>query len=81
MSDVILFDLDGTLTDSGTGIIKCVQYALNYMGKPEGDADKLRCFVGPPLHKEFMEYAGSVIVPLGFMRTEYMMKYRNCLLP
>ncbi len=58
MSDVILFDLDGTLTDSGTGIIKCVQYALNYMGKPEGDADKLRCFVGPPLHKEFMEYAG-----------------------
>ncbi len=58
MSDVILFDLDGTLTDSGPGIIKCVQYALNYMGKPEKDADRLRCFVGPPLHEEFMEFAG-----------------------
>ncbi|WP_329957457.1 HAD-IA family hydrolase [Novisyntrophococcus fermenticellae] len=57
MSDVILFDLDGTLTDSGPGIIKCVQYALNYMGKPEGNPDNLRCFVGPPLHEQFMEYS------------------------
>lgn len=58
MSDVILFDLDGTLTDSGPGITKCVQYALNYMGKPEKDLDKLRCFVGPPLHEQFMSYCG-----------------------
>lgn len=58
MSDVILFDLDGTLTDSGSGITKCVQYALNYMGKPEKDLDKLRCFVGPPLHEQFMSYCG-----------------------
>lgn len=28
MSDMILFDLDGTLTDSGPGITRCVQYAL-----------------------------------------------------
>ena len=58
MSDVILFDLDGTLTDSGSGIIRCVQYALNYMGKPEGNPENLRCFVGPPLHEQFMEYGG-----------------------
>ena len=28
METLILFDLDGTLTDSGPGIIRCVQYAL-----------------------------------------------------
>ena len=31
----ILFDLDGTLTASGEGITKSVQYALEKMGKPE----------------------------------------------
>lgn len=55
---VILFDLDGTLTDSAPGITACVQYALEKMGKPEEDADKLRCFVGPPLKEQFMSYAG-----------------------
>lgn len=32
MSQVILFDLDGTLTESGEGITKSVQYALEKMG-------------------------------------------------
>ncbi len=62
MSDVILFDLDGTLTDSGPGIIKCVQYALNYMGKPESNPENLRCFVGPPLHQQFMEYGALPVL-------------------
>ena len=30
----ILFDLDGTLTDSGEGIINCAQYAFQQMGYP-----------------------------------------------
>lgn len=58
MYKVILFDLDGTLTDSGEGITKSVQYALEKIGKPEPDLEKLRVFVGPPLLEEFMEYAG-----------------------
>ena len=58
MYKAILFDLDGTLTDSGPGIMNCVQYALEKLGKPEPDRDKLRCFVGPPLQRQFMEYAG-----------------------
>lgn len=55
---VILFDLDGTLTDSAPGITACVQYALEKMGKPEENAEDLRCFVGPPLKDQFMSYAG-----------------------
>lgn len=57
MKKVILFDLDGTLTESGEGIIKSVQYALGKMGKPEPDIGKLRVFVGPPLKEQFMKYA------------------------
>ena len=54
----ILFDLDGTLTESGIGITKSVQLALEKMGKPEPDLDKLKVFVGPPLKEQFMTYAG-----------------------
>lgn len=58
MSQVILFDLDGTLTESGEGITKCVQYALDKMGIVENDLEKLECFIGPPLKDSFMKYAG-----------------------
>ena len=57
MYKAILFDLDGTLTESGEGIIKSVQYALEKIGKPEPDGEKLRVFVGPPLLEQFMKYA------------------------
>ena len=45
----ILFDLDGTLTDSGEGITKAVQYALKYFDIEVEDLNELRKFVGPPL--------------------------------
>lgn len=58
MYKVILFDLDGTLTESGEGITKSVQYALEKLGQPEPDLKKLEVFVGPPLLQQFMKYAG-----------------------
>lgn len=57
MYKAILFDLDGTLTESGEGITKSVQYALEKLGKPEEDREKLNVFVGPPLLEQFMKYA------------------------
>ena len=54
MKKTILFDLDGTLTDSGEGIINCVIYALERFGLPVPPRDELRCFVGPPLHESFI---------------------------
>ena len=57
MYKVILFDLDGTLTESGEGITKSVQYALERIGKPEPDLERLKVFVGPPLMEMFMKYA------------------------
>ena len=54
--DTVLFDLDGTLTDSAPGILNCVRYALDRMGLPEPE-DMLR-FVGPPLIVSFGEFCG-----------------------
>ena len=59
MYKVILFDLDGTLTESGEGITKSVQYALERIDKPEPDLEKLKVFVGPPLMEMFKKYAQS----------------------
>ena len=56
--DLILFDLDGTLTDSGEGITKSVQYALSKFGIGEPDLENLRKFIGPPLIESFENYYG-----------------------
>lgn len=57
MWNTVLFDLDGTLTDSGEGITKSVQYALKEGFGLEADLQDLRKFVGPPLLEEFESYA------------------------
>ncbi|MDD4599951.1 MAG: HAD family hydrolase [Negativicutes bacterium] len=56
MSDIILLDLDGTLTDPKIGITTSVQYALAKLGIKEESLDKLTPFIGPPLIKAFMEF-------------------------
>ena len=56
MKKTILFDLDGTLTDSGEGIINCVIYALEYYNLPIPSREELRLFVGPPLPEMFVKY-------------------------
>lgn len=54
----ILFDLDGTLTDSSEGIINCVIYALEATGTRIPDKKTLLRFIGPPLVEGFQEIAG-----------------------
>lgn len=49
----ILFDLDGTLTDSSLGITRCIQYALEQLGRPAPAADDLLFCIGPPLIESF----------------------------
>ncbi len=56
--DFILFDLDGTLTDSAEGIVNSVVYALERKGIPYTSKQELRRFVGPPLQASFREYCG-----------------------
>lgn len=51
--DIILFDFDGTLSDTGLGITRCAQHALRAMGWTVEDPRTLRYFVGPPLEECF----------------------------
>lgn len=52
----ILFDLDGTLTDSGEGIINCAGLALERLGLPVPDRKTMGVFVGPPLRDSFLRF-------------------------
>ena len=56
MKKTILFDLDGTLTDSGEGIINCALLALEHYGIHVADRNAMRVFVGPPLHESFVKF-------------------------
>ena len=58
MRDVVLFDLDGTLTDPKEGITKAIAYALSCRGIETEDLSTLEKFIGPPLHEAFPEFYG-----------------------
>ena len=50
---LIMFDLDGTLTDPFEGISRSVAHALDCMGLPGLTSMQQRSFIGPPLHDSF----------------------------
>jgi phosphoglycolate phosphatase len=56
--DVVLFDLDGTLTESGPGILRSLAYALDAVGVAPLHVDVSRGFIGPPLRDSFRDIAG-----------------------
>ncbi|AFM40800.1 putative phosphatase [Desulfosporosinus acidiphilus SJ4] len=50
---ILLWDLDGTLTDPKQGITRSVQYALQKLGFPYPHEDELEWVIGPPLMDSF----------------------------
>src|SRR5262245_27450345 len=50
---VLLFDLDGTLTDPRPGIVRCLKHALDTLRAPCPSNDVLASFIGPPLRQTF----------------------------
>ena len=52
----ILFDLDGTLTDSAEGIINCATLALEHFHRPIPPREEMHVFIGPPLHETFLKF-------------------------
>lgn len=55
---VILFDLDGTLTDPAEGITNSITYALKKFGINVQDKKELYKFIGPPLKDSYQKYYG-----------------------
>lgn len=58
MYDIVMFDLDGTLTESDPGITTSAEIALNHFGIEVEDKSALTFFVGPPLYETFRERYG-----------------------
>lgn len=56
--EMVLFDLDGTLTKSDPGILSCVKKTLRQLGAAEPPKETLRKFIGPPLFQSFSEFCG-----------------------
>ena len=52
--DAVLFDLDGTLTESEPGITSSIRYAIERLGLPAPDEATLRTLIGPPLMEGLM---------------------------
>ena len=54
----LLFDLDGTISESAPGILRSVRYGLDAVGIHETDEKKLRTFIGPPLNTQMKKLYG-----------------------
>ncbi|CCQ13967.1 phosphoglycolate phosphatase [Rhodococcus sp. AW25M09] len=55
-AETVLFDLDGTLTDSAPGIRAGFRHALAHIGEPEPTAEMLSTVIGPPLLDSFLSF-------------------------
>ena len=75
--NIILFDLDGTITDSKQGIAKSVQYALSHYGIEEPDVRKLYKFIGPPLRVSFRDFYGFDAQKAEEVLTKYREYYKD----
>ena len=67
----ILFDLDGTIMDSGEGIMESAQYALNHFGFEKESLENLRRFVGPSLMYSFTTLANAPFMNLADVSSPY----------
>ena len=56
--DIVLFDLDGTLCETGEGSRNSIRHALGEMGRPIPTEGELRKFIGPPLWDSFRDFCG-----------------------
>lgn len=83
--EALLFDLDGTITDSKEGILNCFRYALDTFGVDGSDEEKMMQVMGPPLKESFMRLYGlseaQTVVALQKYRERYndVGIYENCL--
>ena len=82
----IFFDLDGTLTDSGEGIINCATLALEHFGIPVPPREEMGVFVGPPLDQTFIKFgipAEKAQEAIDVFRSRYLVvgKFENAPYP
>jgi phosphoglycolate phosphatase len=73
----ILFDLDGTITDSAPAITSSLARTFAILGRPVPSAAELLAYVGPPLLAAFREYAGMTAAEAHEALTVYRSDYQG----
>jgi phosphoglycolate phosphatase len=74
---VVLLDLDGTLVDSGPGILDGLAHAFAICGEPLPEPEVLRTFIGPPLSSSFRGTLGLSAERSEQLRLAYTAHYRT----
>lgn len=73
----VIFDFDGTICDTGEGILKSAKYALEAFGYEVPDYQELTHFIGPPLLVTFQEKYGADPVRADELVRKYRERYTN----
>ena len=76
----VLFDLDGTITDSGPVIIASIAEALEHFGLPERTEEELLTLVGPPIRVGFRTILGIPEDEVDAVVAEYRARYNERML-
>lgn len=75
--DAVIFDFDGTICDTGEGILKSAKYALDSFGYEAPDYQELTCFIGPPLLVTFQEKFGADAATADALVKKFRERYTN----
>lgn len=73
----VIFDFDGTICDTGEGILKSAKYALEAFGYDAPDYEELTCFIGPPLLITFQEKFGADAATADELVRKFRERYTN----
>lgn len=71
--DYVIFDFDGTVVDTGEGILKSLQYSFAEMGNEVPELNELKKFIGPPVYYSYTHFYGISEDDVG----TYIKKYRE----
>ena len=75
--DYVIFDFDGTVADTGEGILKSLQFAFSDQGDPVPDLSDLKKFIGPPVYYSFTAFYGVPEDRVGDYIKSYRARYRE----
>lgn len=75
--NAVIFDFDGTICDTGEGILKSAKYALEAFGYNAPDYSELTCFIGPPLLITFQEKFGADAAKADELVKKFRERYTN----
>lgn len=73
----VIFDFDGTVCDTGEGILKSAKFALDYYNIEAPEYEKLTCFIGPPLLITFQEDFGADATLADKLVKKFRERYTN----